>query len=84
VLNSADLELAPLALVVAPNGGGKSSLAHAVASVVLGNAVVIDGVKQSEIGQLIHAGAAKAELAIKGICFSGDLGPMLKDLDFVY
>ncbi len=65
-LVSADLELAPLALVAAHNEGGKTSLAHAVASVMLGQAVVLDGVKASEAGSLVHAGAAKAELSIEG------------------
>ena len=65
-LTAADLELAPLALVATHNEGGKTSLAHAVASVLLGSAVVMEGAKASEAGALVHAGAAKAELSIEG------------------
>jgi len=62
---SAEIHLSPIALVGSQNEGGKTSIAQALASVVLGDTVVVDGVNKSEAGVLVHAGASKAEIEIE-------------------
>lgn len=62
----ADLELAPLALVCAPNGGGKSSIAQAVAAALTRNPAVVDGVTKAGAEVLLRDGEKR------GRCTVGD------------
>lgn len=55
---SADIDLSRIALVAAPNGSGKTSVAQAVAAVLTGETVPINGVKKSQGGLLVRSGTA--------------------------
>src|SRR5436305_1985729 len=62
----AELSCAPISLLVAPNAGGKSSIAQAVAAVLTGNALA----RQFELtgktaGALIRPGAKDARCILK-------------------
>jgi DNA repair exonuclease SbcCD ATPase subunit len=65
-VESAEIELEHITLVAGPNRAGKSSLAQAIATVITGDRVVLDGLSQSEVGMLIRSGAAESELKIEG------------------
>ena len=65
-ITSAEFEFDRIALIGAPNEGGKSSLTQAISTVVLGESVVLDGIKVSEAGSLVRSGSPKAELHIEG------------------
>jgi len=57
-VSSADIDLSRIALVAAPNGSGKTSVAQAVAAVLTGEAVPVNGVKKSQAGLLVRSGTA--------------------------
>lgn len=61
---SADLSIAPLALVAGINGAGKSSIAQAVAAALTGNAAVLPGVTKTAAGQLLRDGAKRGQCKI--------------------
>lgn len=62
---SAELSIAPLALVAGTNGAGKSSIAQAVAAALTGNAAVLPGVTKSAAGQLLRDGAKRGQCKIE-------------------
>lgn len=62
---SAELSIAPLALVAGINGAGKSSIAQAVAAALTGNAAVLPGVTKSAAGQLLRDGAKRGQCKIE-------------------
>ena len=62
----AALTLAPLALVCAPNGGGKSSIAQAVAAALTRNPAIVEGVTKAGAEVLLREGEKR------GRCTVGD------------
>lgn len=64
-IRRADIELAPLALVCAPNESGKSSIAQAVGAVLCGQPIPLPGVLKSMAGMLVRQGAAKGSVTLE-------------------
>lgn len=65
-IKSAEIALAPIALVAGPNMAGKSSIAQALAALLLGDPVPLDGLKKSQAAAMIHAGAEKGSITLTG------------------
>jgi DNA repair exonuclease SbcCD ATPase subunit len=63
-ISSAVLDISKIALVAAHNGGGKSSIAQAVAAAATGEPVPFEGVSKSTVGVLVRAGTAAGSATI--------------------
>ena len=62
----AEIDLSPIALIGAPNACGKTSCAQALASTLLGTAVILDGLRAGDAGQLIKSGSDRAQIIVEG------------------
>lgn len=63
-IETAEIALAPIALVAGINGAGKTSIAQAVAAALTRNAAIVDGVTKAAASQLLRDGAKRGQCAI--------------------
>ena len=80
-VKAAEIDLEKIALVTGPNQAGKSSIAQALAALLLGDPVPLDGVPRGSAAAMIHAGAEKGDVALEHgtgkimIAYSGTIRP---------
>lgn len=72
-ITSAEIEIAPIALIAGKNGAGKSSIAQAAGAVMTASPVPLEGFLKKDADQLVHEGEKRGRATLGGasITFPG-------------
>jgi energy-coupling factor transporter ATP-binding protein EcfA2 len=64
-VSHAEITLTPLALVCGPNASGKSSIAQALAALLSGQVLPLEGLRKADAAMLVRSGGGASQIALE-------------------